>query len=83
SDGGSSEHDELVDTDNELVDVEVDMDHFDRTNAKIMGNEGTLEFNADEEFDIGMDVIDTEEFESASDEDGIERIMSRKIKQHK
>ncbi|GJZ23478.1 hypothetical protein Tco_0560937 [Tanacetum coccineum] len=77
----SSEHDELVDVDNDLVDVAVDMDHFDRTNAKTMGNEGTPEFNADEEFDMGMDVIDTEEFESASDEDRIDRIRSRKIKQ--
>ncbi|GJR62953.1 mutator type transposase [Tanacetum coccineum] len=79
----SSEHDELVDMDNELVEVEVDMDHFDRTNAKTMGNEGTPEFNVDEEFDIGKDVINTKEFQSASDEDGIERIRSRKIKQNK
>nr|GEV53798.1 hypothetical protein [Tanacetum cinerariifolium] len=79
----SSEHDELVDIDNELVEAEVGMDHFDITNAKTMGDEGTPEFNSDEEFDIGMDVIDTEEFESASDEDGIEMIRSRKIKQLK
>nr|GFC02382.1 hypothetical protein [Tanacetum cinerariifolium] len=58
----SSEHDELVDMDNELVDVEVDMHHFDKTNAKTMSNDGTPEFNADEEFDTGMDVLDTEEF---------------------
>ncbi|GJS04615.1 mutator type transposase [Tanacetum coccineum] len=77
----SSERDKIVDVDNELVDVAVDMDHFDRANAKTMGNEGTPEFNADEEFDMGMDVIDTEEFESASDEDRINKIRSRKIKQ--
>ncbi|GJX48841.1 mutator type transposase [Tanacetum coccineum] len=47
SDGDTSEcseHDEFVDTDNELVDVKVDMDHFDTSNAKTMGNVGTLEF---------------------------------------
>ncbi|GKB54062.1 hypothetical protein Tco_0904815, partial [Tanacetum coccineum] len=79
----SSENKKLVDADNELVDVEVDMEHFDKINAKTMGNDGTPEFNAHEDFDIGMDVIDTKEFESASDEDGIERIRSRKIKQLK
>nr|GEV37713.1 nucleotide-binding alpha-beta plait domain-containing protein [Tanacetum cinerariifolium] len=63
----SSEHDELVDIDNELVDVEDNMDHFDRINAKTMGNDDTPEFNVDEDFDIGLDVIDTEEFERASD----------------
>nr|GEX78341.1 hypothetical protein [Tanacetum cinerariifolium] len=72
----SSKHDELVDAYNELVDVEVNMDHFDRTNAKTMGNNDTPEFNADEDFDICMNVIDTKEFESASDEDGIEKIRS-------
>ncbi|GJV63595.1 hypothetical protein Tco_1474423 [Tanacetum coccineum] len=70
----SSEHDEFIDTYNQLVDVEVDMDHFDTGNAKIMGNDGTPKLNANEVFDIGIDVIDTEEFESAFDEDGIERI---------
>ncbi|GJT14776.1 hypothetical protein Tco_0873482 [Tanacetum coccineum] len=62
SDKDSSESDELVDEDNELVDVAVDIDYFDKTNAKTMGNEGTLAFNVDEDFDIGIDVIDTEEF---------------------
>ncbi|GJZ32874.1 mutator type transposase [Tanacetum coccineum] len=83
SDGDSSErseHDKLVDTNNKLVEVEVDIAHFDRTNAKKIGNEGKPKFNTDEEFDIGMDVIDPKEFESASDEDGIERIKSRKLK---
>nr|GEV03178.1 hypothetical protein [Tanacetum cinerariifolium] len=41
---------------------------------------GTPEFNADEDFDIGIDVIDTEEYESALDENGIDMIRSRKIK---
>nr|GEV77267.1 hypothetical protein [Tanacetum cinerariifolium] len=76
----SSEHDEFVDTDNQLVDLEVDMDHFDTANAKTMINDGTPEFNANEVFDIGNDVIDTEEFESAYDEDRIERIRRRKMK---
>nr|GEY13897.1 hypothetical protein [Tanacetum cinerariifolium] len=76
----SSEHDEFVDTDNQLVDLEVDMDHFDTANAKIMINDGTHVFNANEVFDIGIDVIDTEEFESAYDEDRIERIRRRKMK---
>nr|GEZ13194.1 hypothetical protein [Tanacetum cinerariifolium] len=79
----SSEHDDFVDTDNQLVDVELDMDHFDTANAKTIGNDGTHEFNANDVFDIGIDVIDTKEFESASDEDGIERIRSRKMKQLK
>nr|GEX72930.1 hypothetical protein [Tanacetum cinerariifolium] len=79
----SSKHDEFMDTDNQLVDVEVGMDHFDTSNAKTMGNDGTTEFNANEVFDIGIDVIDTKEFESASNEDGIERIRSRKMKQLK
>ncbi|GJV67247.1 mutator type transposase [Tanacetum coccineum] len=74
---------DFVDTDNQLVDVKVDMDHFDTTIAKTMGNDGTPEFNANEVFDIGIDVIDTEEFESASNEDGIERIRSRKMIQLK
>ncbi|GKB35969.1 hypothetical protein Tco_0880911 [Tanacetum coccineum] len=83
SDGDSSEsskHDELMDTNNKLVEVEVDIAHFDKTNAKKIGNEGKPKFNTDEEFDIGMDVIDPEEFESASDEDRIKRIRSRKLK---
>ncbi|GJR58101.1 hypothetical protein Tco_1500263 [Tanacetum coccineum] len=52
SDGYSSESDGLVYEENELVDVEVDMDGFDRANDNTMGNKGTIEFNADEDFDI-------------------------------
>ncbi|GJS31799.1 zf-CCHC domain-containing protein [Tanacetum coccineum] len=81
SDGYSSESDGLVDEENELVDVEVDMDGFDRANDNIMGNEGTTEFNTDEDFDIGIEVVDNDEFESASDEEGIDRIRTRKLKQ--
>ncbi|GJT87824.1 mutator type transposase [Tanacetum coccineum] len=47
SDGDTSEcskHDKFVDTDNDLVDVKVDMDHFDTSNAKTIGNDGTPEF---------------------------------------
>nr|GEZ27488.1 hypothetical protein [Tanacetum cinerariifolium] len=39
----------------------------------------TPEFNANDVFDIGIDVIDTEEFESASDEYVIERIMIKDL----
>ncbi|GKB51638.1 hypothetical protein Tco_0902391 [Tanacetum coccineum] len=81
NDGYSSESDGLVDEENELVDVEVDMDGFDRANDNTMGNEGTTEFNADEDFDIGIEVVDNDEFESASDEEGIDRIRTRKLKQ--
>nr|GEW66140.1 hypothetical protein [Tanacetum cinerariifolium] len=71
SDGYSSECDGLVDEENELVDGEVGMDGFDRANANTMRNEGTTEFNAYEDFDIGIKVVDNDEFESASDEEGI------------
>ncbi|GJU84177.1 mutator type transposase, partial [Tanacetum coccineum] len=81
SDGYSSESDGLVDVENELVDVEVDMDGFDRANDNIMGNEGATEFNADEDFDIGIEVVDNDEFESASDKEGIDKIRTRKLKQ--
>ncbi|GJX80355.1 mutator type transposase [Tanacetum coccineum] len=81
SDGYSSESDGLVDEENELVDVEVDMDGFDRANDNTMGNEGTTEFNANEDFDIGIKVVDNDEFESASDEEGIDSIRTRKLKQ--
>ncbi|GKC68953.1 hypothetical protein Tco_1114836, partial [Tanacetum coccineum] len=82
-DDDSSDRDELVDEKNELVDVAVDMDHFNIANTNTIGNEDTPEFNADLEFDIGIDVIDNEEFESASNEDGIDMIRKRRIKQLK
>ncbi|GJS84268.1 retrovirus-related pol polyprotein from transposon TNT 1-94 [Tanacetum coccineum] len=66
--------------DNEVeIDVEVDMDHFDKSNANTIGNKRTPEFNANEDFDIVIDVIDNEEFESAF-YDGIERTRKRKLK---
>nr|GEY58705.1 hypothetical protein [Tanacetum cinerariifolium] len=46
-DGNSNDTDELVDEENELVNVEVDMVHFNRANANTMRNEGTHKFNAD------------------------------------
>ncbi|GJR49223.1 hypothetical protein Tco_1399744 [Tanacetum coccineum] len=82
-DDDTSDSDELVNEKNELVNVAVVMYHFDRVNANTMGNEDTPEFNADEEFDINIDVIDNEVFESASDENGINRIRKRKLKQLK
>nr|GEV60217.1 hypothetical protein [Tanacetum cinerariifolium] len=81
SDGYSSESDGLVDKENKLVDVEVNMDGFDRANANTMGNKGITEFNADEDFDIGIEVVDNDEFKSASVEEGINRIRTRKLKQ--
>ncbi|GJU10378.1 mutator type transposase [Tanacetum coccineum] len=41
------------------------------------------EFKANEDFDIDIDVIDNKEFESASDDDRIDRIRKRKLKQLK
>ncbi|GKG23230.1 hypothetical protein Tco_0388533, partial [Tanacetum coccineum] len=70
SDGYSSESDGLVDEENKLVDVEVDMDGFDRANDSTIGNECTTEFNADEDFDIRIEVVDNDEFKSAFDEEG-------------
>nr|GEV48284.1 hypothetical protein [Tanacetum cinerariifolium] len=80
SDGYNSKSDGLVDEENELVDVEVDMNGFDRAKANTMGNEGTTEFNADEDFDIRIEVVDNDEFESASDEERIDKIRTRKLK---
>nr|GEY70140.1 hypothetical protein [Tanacetum cinerariifolium] len=82
-DDDSSDSDELVDKENELVDVAVNMNHFDRVNANTIGNEDTPKFNAYEEFDINTDVIDNEEFEIAFNKDGINMIMERKLKQLK
>lgn len=78
----SEDNDMLVDKEHEFVDVQVDMEDFDRTNAKTMGNDDRPQFNADEEFDteLGIYGLDNDEFESASDEDPLERITTRKLK---
>ncbi|GJU72051.1 mutator type transposase [Tanacetum coccineum] len=58
------------------------MDSFDRNDADNMGYEqNPREFNANDEIEVDMDVMDHDEFESASDEDGLERIRNRKLKQ--
>ncbi|GKB71194.1 hypothetical protein Tco_0932606 [Tanacetum coccineum] len=80
SDGNDS--DELVDNENPVEHVHVDMDTFDKNNADKLGvkdRQGKL--NAHEDIDVDLDVIDNEEFESASDEDGLERFTQRKLKQ--
>ena len=87
-DGESSDSPVFVDEENELVDVAVNMDDFDTTNAKTMGNEDTTveeglgneDTEEDINIDIGVDGIDNEEFESASDDDAIDRIRKRKLK---
>nr|GEW07338.1 hypothetical protein [Tanacetum cinerariifolium] len=71
-----------VDVGDKGKEVEVNMDSFDRTNADNMGYEqNPMEFNANDEIEVDMDVMDPDEFESASDEDGLERIRNKKLKQ--
>nr|GEW98106.1 hypothetical protein [Tanacetum cinerariifolium] len=43
-------------------------------------DEENPEFNANEDFEVDMDVMDPDEYESASDEDELERIRKRKLK---
>ncbi|GJR48192.1 hypothetical protein Tco_1316295 [Tanacetum coccineum] len=58
---------------NPVEEVEVNMDSFDRTDADNMGYEqNPREFNANDEIKVDMDVMDPDEFESASDEEGKE-----------
>ena len=78
--------DGYVDEENPLEHVAVNMDTFDASNADKMGTtELPKEFNANEEIevdvDVDVDVMDVDEFESASDEDGLDRIRKRKVKQ--
>ncbi|GJS34893.1 RNA-directed DNA polymerase, eukaryota [Tanacetum coccineum] len=80
SDGNDS--DELVDNENPVEHVHVDMDTFDKNNAdKLSVEDRQGELNAHEDIDVDLDAIDNEEFESASDEDGLERVRQRKLKQ--
>ncbi|GJV23106.1 hypothetical protein Tco_1375801 [Tanacetum coccineum] len=79
SDGNDS--DELVDDENAVEHVHVDMDTLDKSNANTLGvDDKHGEFNANEEIDVDLDVIDNKEFESASDEDGLDRVRQRKLK---
>ncbi|GJZ52743.1 hypothetical protein Tco_0607628 [Tanacetum coccineum] len=77
SDGNNSDE-------NPVEHVHVDMDTFDKSNADTLGDKDKHgEFNANEEMDVDLDVIDNEEFESASDEDRVDRVRQRKLKQLK
>ncbi|GJW62054.1 hypothetical protein Tco_0111389 [Tanacetum coccineum] len=79
SDGNDS--DELVDDENPVEHVHFDMDTLDKSNADTLGVEDRHdEFNANEEIYVDLDVIDNEEFESALDEDGLDRVRQRKLK---
>ncbi|GKB72118.1 hypothetical protein Tco_0933530 [Tanacetum coccineum] len=48
---------------------------------KLLVMNKTLGVYANDEIEVDMDVMDPDEFESASDEDGLERIRNRKLKQ--
>nr|GEY18489.1 hypothetical protein [Tanacetum cinerariifolium] len=75
------ESDGFVDVENPVEEVEVNMESFDRTDVDNIGYEQNLrEFNANNEFEVDIDVMDPDEFESASDEDGLERIRNMKLK---
>nr|GEY64425.1 hypothetical protein [Tanacetum cinerariifolium] len=85
SDSGSSDgndSDELVDNENLVEHVHVDMDTLDKNNAdKLSVEDRQGELNAHEDIDVDLDVIDNEELESASNEDGLERVRQKKLKQ--
>nr|GEX27052.1 hypothetical protein [Tanacetum cinerariifolium] len=70
---GEEESDGFVDVKNHVEEVEVNMDSFDRTDVdKISYEQNPREFNANDEIEVDMDVMDPHEFKSASDEDGKE-----------
>ncbi|GJY71350.1 zinc finger, SWIM-type containing protein [Tanacetum coccineum] len=76
------ESDGFMDVENPMEEVKVNMDSFDRNDADNMGYEqNPREFNANDEIEVDMDVMDPDEFESASDEDRLERIRNKKLKQ--
>nr|GEW33641.1 zinc finger, SWIM-type [Tanacetum cinerariifolium] len=64
-----------------LEDAEDEEQGSEEEESDIFWMWSTLEFNANDEIEVDMDVMDPDEFESASDEDGLERIRSRKLKQ--
>ncbi|GJS80144.1 mutator type transposase [Tanacetum coccineum] len=73
--------DELVDKENLVEHVHVDMDTLDKSNVDTLGvDDREGEFNANEEIDVDLDVIEIEEFESTSDAGGLERIRQRKLR---
>jgi hypothetical protein len=73
---------EIVDNDNPLEHVDVDMDNFDKDNANTMGQDAR-EFNADEGIEVNVEVMDNEEFDSADEEDDLDRVRQKKLKQLK
>ncbi|PWA35861.1 zinc finger, SWIM-type [Artemisia annua] len=78
--------DDLVDVENTVDDVIVNMDNFDKTNAKIMGEKeppNLSECIANEERELALHVVDNDEFESASDEDERQRKLKHFRKQNK
>nr|GEW53914.1 putative reverse transcriptase domain-containing protein [Tanacetum cinerariifolium] len=73
---------DFMDVENPVEEVEVNMDSFDRTDADNMGYEqNPRKFNANDEIEVDMDVMDPDEFESVADDDGLERIRNKKLKQ--
>ncbi|GKB87965.1 zinc finger, SWIM-type containing protein, partial [Tanacetum coccineum] len=75
------ESDGFVDVENPVEEVEVNMDSFDRTDDDNIGYEqNPREFNANDEIEVDMDVMDPDEFESASDEDGKEFATADDVK---
>ncbi|GJW67985.1 hypothetical protein Tco_0122409 [Tanacetum coccineum] len=60
----------LDDEENLVEEVALNMDTFDRTDVNNMDyDQNTKEFNVNEDFEVDMDVMDPDEYESASDED--------------
>nr|GEZ89534.1 hypothetical protein [Tanacetum cinerariifolium] len=77
-----NDSDELVDNENPIEHIYVNMDTFDKNKAdKFDVEDRQGELNSHENTDVDLDVIDNEEFESASDEDRLERVRQRKLKQ--
>ncbi|GJU45246.1 hypothetical protein Tco_1202512, partial [Tanacetum coccineum] len=77
-----TDSDELVDKENRVEHIHVDMDTFDKSNVdKLDVEDRQGKFNSNEEIDVDLDVINNEEFKSALDEYGLERVRKRKLKQ--
>ncbi|GKE63569.1 hypothetical protein Tco_1513936, partial [Tanacetum coccineum] len=65
---------------NNVTNVEEGSDSKEGNADKLGVEDKEGEFNANEEIDVDLDVIDNKEFESASDKDGLERVRQRKLK---
>ena len=58
------------------------MTNFDKQNVAVMGDtQMQSEFTSNETFNVNVHVLDNEEFESASDEEGVDRIRKIHLKQ--